>query len=348
MVHEAEITRQHARYKIPAILEIEGREFRVYDWSVSGCAVIGLPESMAGKFAEGRLKFRFDDFVTVVDHIKLEFLHKHFIKESQPILGARFTELTPQQSAILNHIISAYLEGDIVTQDDIIHAVSRQMKYEKRKPKEIESTKAMGILGVIYVTIAVLLAFLGYVFYQRTFVVRSLSGFIAAPLVTVRAPAPSYIEIPKNVVLNKRVDRSSAVAVAHFVNGGMKVIDAPCQGRIVKIFARDGVFKNVAESVLSIFPKGASFYVLAHFDRKKAEKLRVGQIATVTKADGTRLRAKLVSLEYPVDEASQKSSAKLAGGSQGITYAVGILEPLDRSIDIKDLNTFVSVAIDTF
>lgn len=133
IVHEAEITRQHARYKIPAKMEIDGKIYKLEDWSVSGCAIENLPDELLHrKFAVGKMIFRFDDFETVVDNIKLEFINRR----PNGVVGCRFTELNPQQLAILNQIIASYLAGDIITEDDIIHAVTRTITYTKKKNRK--------------------------------------------------------------------------------------------------------------------------------------------------------------------------------------------------------------------
>jgi len=202
IVHEAEITRQHARYKIPAQIEIDGKIYKVYDWSVSGVGIIGLPDEIyQKKFATGKMIFRFDDFITVVDNLKLEFVSKR----PDGVVGARFTDLSPQQIAIFNQIISAYLSGDIVTEDDIIHAVTRANFIEKKdsKPK-VNEKKSLLVLLLLWLFVIFLILFLLYVMYQRIYIVRSVNAFFDANMTIIRAPSPSYIEFAKPNRLRKR------------------------------------------------------------------------------------------------------------------------------------------------
>jgi len=221
IVHEAEITRQHARYKIPATIEIEGKKYKVYDWSVSGVGIIGLPDEVYNKkHVIAKMIFKFDDFETVIDNLHLEFVSKR----PDGVVGARFTELTPQQIAILNQIISAYLAGDIVTEDDIIHAVTRANFMEKKdnKPK-VDKKKSILILLLLWFFVIVLLLFLLFVMYQRIYIVKSENAFFDANMTIIRAPSPSYIEFAKEFKENEPIKMGEDLMYAHLMYGGVKV-----------------------------------------------------------------------------------------------------------------------------
>ena len=128
IVHEAEITRQNTRYKIPAKMEIDGKIYKLRDWSLTGCSIIDLPKEYLNRHTTGKMIFKFDQFETIIDNLKIECLYK---KENY--IGCCFTNLTPQQISILNQIITAYVNGDIITQDDIITAVTKIQMYPKKK-----------------------------------------------------------------------------------------------------------------------------------------------------------------------------------------------------------------------
>jgi len=133
--HKAEPTRHYPRYKIPAYIEIDGKRYKLNDWSIGGCAIADLPdEYFEKKWSVGNLIVPFDTFETVIKDIKLEFLHRR----PDGSVGCRFTELRPEQLSLMQDIIEAYLEGNIVTLDEFINVIKREdlrETLEGRRPK---------------------------------------------------------------------------------------------------------------------------------------------------------------------------------------------------------------------
>ena len=347
MKHEAEITRQHARYKIPAKIEIDGREYKIDNWSVSGCAIINLPEEYLHKFAEGKMKFKFDNFETAVDNLKLEFL-KYDKYPDKTIMRCRFTDLKPDQRAVLQQIIDSFLEGSIVIQDDILHVVKNQFTYPDRKAKEISHKKAWSILVLIYLVIFVLILFLGYVFYNRTFIVKSIIGYVDTNISMVRSPAPAFIEFLEDVKVGEELNNSKPFAVAKMLNGGMKTLKSPVNGKILNIYIHNDEFRDTGEPILSVVPIGAQIYVVAHVLSKQAEKLKIGDIATVTLPDGKVFKAKIVDMKFPASISSEKSKGVTNTYANSIDYVKVILKPINFKLTPKQLNESVNVTIDTF
>jgi alginate biosynthesis protein Alg44 len=308
IIHEAEITRQHARYKIPAKIEIDGKIYNLEDWSISGCAIENLPDEVFHKkFATGKMIFRFDDFETVVDNIKLEFIDRR----PNGVVGCRFTELTPQQLAILNQIIASYLAGDIVTEDDIIHAVTRTITYEKKEKPKVERKKASLILILIYSVVLLLVMFLLYVIYKRVYVVQTANAFVDANITVIRAPSPTYIYYPKKLYEGEKVTTGDPLVTAYLVAGGVQKIASPVNGEILKISALNGEFRNVAEPILYILSHNKnSIYITAHVLHKDLVKLKIGDIATVITPTGEKFYAKLVKIT-PAESVYLKKSKYL-------------------------------------
>jgi alginate biosynthesis protein Alg44 len=346
IVHEAEITRQHARYKIPAKIEIEGRLYKVEDWSVSGCAIKNLPDEIYRKeFAIGKMIFKFDDFETVVDNLKLEFLDKR----PNGVVGCRFTELTPQQLAILNQIIASYLAGDIVTEDDIIHAVTRSITYEKKEKPEVDKKKASLILILIYIVVVILLLFLFYVAYKRVYVVQTDNAYVDANITTIRAPAPTYVYYPKKLYEGEKVKTGDVLLTAYLVAGGIQKIASPINAEILKISALNGDFRNVAEPILYLLPKRKnSIYITAHVAHESLIKLKIGDIATVRTPDGRKFYAKLVKI-IPANTVYQKKAKFLLENvyNKPRNYDT-LLFYTNYPLNEKMINESLFLTIDTF
>jgi len=346
IVHEAEITRQHARYKIPAQIEIEGKTYKVYDWSVSGVGIIGLPDEIYNKkFATGKMIFRFDDFVTIVDNLKLEFVSKR----PDGVVGARFTDLNPQQIAIFNQIISAYLSGDIVTEDDIIHAVTRASFIEKKdsKPK-VNEKKSILVLLLLWAFVIFLILFLLYVMYQRIYIVRSVNAFFDANMTIIRAPSPSYIEFAKPFKENEEINTSEVLMYAHIMYGGVKVVKSPLSGKIHKIMIHDGDFRNVGEPVFAVLEKNYEIFLVANVLHKDLIKIKIGDIAIVTLPNGDEFYAKVARVEFPYNVLEEHARPLENIYNQARNYDKIYLKPINYTPTDDLIGTSAVVTIDTF
>ncbi len=346
--HEAEITRQHARYRIPATIIIDGREYKLDNWSVSGCAIIDLPEEYLNKkFATGVMKFQFDHFITAIDDLKLEFLRNDKVDE-HTIMRCRFTDIKPDQVAILQQIIDSFLEGTIVTEDDILHVVSHQITYPDKQTKEISNKKAWSILILIYLVIFILILFLIYVFYNRIYIVKSINGYVDANITMIRSPAPSYIQFLEKLKKGEDINISKPFAVAQMLNGGIRTIRATINGKILNIYIHNNDFRNTGEPILAIVSKHPNLHVVAHILTKFLDKIKIGDISKIRLPNGEIFKAKIVDIKYPDPISSRKSKGVTNTYANSINYVNVILKPIDYNLSIKQLNESVEVIIDTF
>jgi len=348
IVHEAEITRQHARYKIPAKIEINGQLYKVYDWSVSGVGIVDLPDEIyKQKFVIARMIFKFDDFETVIDNLHLEFVSRRE-KDGHVIVGARFTELTPQQISILNQIISAYLAGDIVTEDDIIHAVTRAQFTQKKENKpKVEKKKVLFVLLLLTLFVIFLILFIIYLFYQRTFVVKSVNAFLDANMTVIRAPSPSYIEFSKDLKNKKFIKQGEVLLYSHLINGGMQIVKSPLSGYIYKIMIHNGDFRNVGEPIIAVLEKNYKIFIVANVLHKEIEKIHIGDIAIVELPNKDKFYARIVKIEFPYNIIEQHSKPLENIYNQARNYDKVILYPINYKISENLIGTSVAVTIDT-
>ncbi|NPA73430.1 MAG: HlyD family efflux transporter periplasmic adaptor subunit [Epsilonproteobacteria bacterium] len=345
IVHEAELTRQHARYKIPATIEIEGQKYRVYDWSVSGAGIEGLSEELFKKKSlTAKMIFRFDDFETVIDNLKLEFVSKR----SDNIVGVRFTDLTPQQISILNQIISSYLSGDIITEDDIIHAVTRaNFMHKKEKKTKIDKKKSILVLLILWSFIIFLLLFLLFVMYQRTYIVKSENAFFDTNMTIIRAPSPSYIEFAKDFKPNEEINTTQALMYAHLMYGGIKAVKSPLDGILYKIMIHNGDFRNVGEPVFVILEKNYEIYLTANILHKDLFKIKEGDIAVVQLLNGEKFYAKVVKAEFPYKPIEEHTRPLENIYNQARNYDKILLKPIDFQPPKEFIGTSAVITIDT-
>ncbi len=342
IVHEAEITRQNARFKIPAKMEIDGKKYKLRDWSLTGCSVIDMSEEYVKKHTTVKMIFKFDQFETLIDNLKMECLYK---KENY--IGCRFTDLTPQQISILNQIITAYINGDIITQDDIITAVTKiQMYPKKKKIDEVEKKKAKLILFLIFTTLAVIIIFLSYIVYKKVFIVESVNGYVDSNITTLRSPYPSFIKFQKNYQTDQNISNSETIAVAYLVGGGVSRIVSPVDGKIFKIYSKNSEFVNTGEPILSIIDLNATQYIHAVFYSKEIKKIEIGYIVKIIFGSNIYY-GKIIKVLYPENISIIKSKPIENIYANPRNFIDVIIMPLQK-IDKKFIGSSVYVKLDTF
>jgi len=342
MSHEAEITRQHARYQIPAKMEIDGEIYKVKDWSMSGCSILNLPESYTKKFIKAKMIFEFDSFETSIANMNLEVLNKR-----GDFSGCRFTDMTPQQIAILNQIITAYLHGDIITQDDIITAVTKiQMYPKKKKIDEVEKKRAWGILSLIFITLFVLISFLGFIAYKKLFIINSINGLVDTNVTVLRAPYASVIKFDKKFKKNDIVHKNETVAIAYMINGSISRVISPIDGKILKIDTLNNEFRNTAEPILTIENNNAIHFIKAMIEAKNSYKLKVGYIVNII-LNGEEIQGKITNITYPEDITSLNAKPVKNVYTNPRSFIQLTIIPL-KNISSKWIGTSVTVKIDLF
>jgi len=351
IVHEAEVTRQYARYKIPAKVEIDGKIYVVDNWSLGGLAIKNAPKEFCEHIhKKAKMLFKFDTFQTVVDNLDIEFICNGKNPEGDffPLLGARFHNLEDNQISILNNIITAYINGDIITQEDILYAATKNITYQKKQKKEISRKKADLVLIFIYLTIFSLLSFLGYIAYYRTYVVEAINGYIDANITVIRSPYLSYIEFTKPYEINQSIEENETVAIARFVDGTIQPVLSPISGTIFKLNMISGEFRNTGEPIMTILNKNAQIYIKARINHLKMfKKIKVGYIAKIRTINDEVFKAKIVNI-IPAQEIDQ-DKVKVVQNiyNKPRDYDTVILKPL-KPISKSLINTSVFVTIDTF
>ena len=350
MVHEAEVTRQHARYKVPAKIEIDGKVYVVGDWSLGGLSVKNVPKEFCTKIhKKAKMLFKFDTFETVVDNLNIEFLCSGKNPEGDffPLLGARFHDLEDNQISILNNIISSYINGDIITQEDILYAATKNITYQKKEKKIVDRAKTDIILILIYLVVFLIFTFLAYTAFYRTYVVESVNGYLDANITVVRAPYLSYIHFTKPYEVNQTIDQNETIAIARFVDGSMQPILSPVDGSVFKINVLENEFRNTGEPIITILNKDARIYVQARLLHLQFKKVKIGQVAEIRTINDKIFKAKVVNI-LPAQQIDQDKVKVIQNiYNRARDYDTVILEPL-KPVDKKLLNTTVSMTIDTF
>lgn len=345
---------RHPRYRIPATAEIEGWRYPVQEWSLDGFAVAGVHdvETLSGTFP-ARLWFRFDGFSTVVD-VNVEVVRRDPEDDG---ITCRFSDLSNQKVAVLRAVVDSYLLGEFVSVDDLIHVVRRDALEDHPDEHagargETDGTRIGALLrrwlglGTLCVLLGLLVALTTWTAYRRLYVVDAASAVVAAPLVIIRAPQPSFFSAvgPAD---RTRVARGEPLALAALIGGGATTIDSPCECTIVRRHALDGEFVSLGEPLMTLLPLGAKAHVSAKVPIEGAQRIAIGDRATLRLPDRTSFEGTVRQVLF--GESLERSLATPLGQTRTevISYHEVIIEPaVDLNLDL--LGVPATVEIRTF
>lgn len=310
LVHEVEVQRQHARYKLPLKVTIAGRTVQAHDWSVSGFGLAnhGLPEDVISVVKPGnvfpvRLHFEFDGFEFALA-VKAEVRYWN-AEPDQGAMGLKFIELSARDLSLLHYIINAHLAGEIVGVSDVMDVVRRDLSVNPRKvpdaplPVSLSARLAYygrrgtsyGLVAVLSVTLVWLI---GASIYKRTFLTEAQTAHYSAEVTTVSAPATGRLKF-----VSSGSDEQGALVLKQGepllgieTNGqNPLMLDSPCDCKVVATPASDGDFVRTGDDLLVAAYSDAVPYVLARVDQRTAIQLGRGQDVQVAITDGVQTYA---------------------------------------------------------
>jgi len=352
VLHEAEHTRQHTRYTIPASIEINSRIYKLDNWSVNGLAIKNI-ENIKQKFFDVKLIFDFESFHIVLD-INLE---KNFYDYQNKILRCIFFDLTKDKLSLFHYIINAYVSGELVTLGSLMQVVKKDSFTSKDMSKVLNPDMSL-VQKVImrtrqiatYIALSTitfgLLGFILYSTYNKIFIVESLSASINAPVIIIRSPQASYYSAIQHSV-DSQIKRGNVLASMKLIGGGANSIESPIDGKILIEHTLDKSFVDKGEPLLTIVPKGITPYIEAKIKASKSSKLLIGQSAKVQLINGEVIKAKVTSIKSADSRSYAQSNPLQTQPTTTFDYIIVILEPASK-LDIKRLGEIVSVKINTF
>ena len=334
---KAEPTRHFPRYKIPAFVEIEGKRYRLKDWSIGGCAIIGLPEEyLERRWSNGNFVIPFDSFDAVVKDIKLEFLRKN----PDGTIGCRFASLRPDQISLLQDVIEAFLEGTVVTLDGLVNVIRREDLREALEAKRPQAPKRGGleevlrrtfILFMFLAVVGVLTVFILEALYQRVYLVKAVSAFCDATVKVVKTPVSGFFSFRKPIRKGEEIDKGQVLGFLRAPGKVSFVVPSPTSGKVLEVHVDNDEALTEGDPIVTLLPNGEKIKVIAYLPHEKVERIRLGQEATVVKADGKKIVGRVVKMDKPLDPSSGKVNDKL------------IIEVPPGSFTIDEIGSVVSV-----
>src|SRR3546814_485253 len=135
VVHESATQRQHIRVHLPVAVKFGGREYPAVNWSVAGLLLADVFDPPTpGLIIPLELVFDFEGFA-----FNLELTGELLRADPESGQAAfRFTELTPDRLSLLQHIVGAFIAGDVVSTGDLLAIAKRENFTSPRGGKAAE------------------------------------------------------------------------------------------------------------------------------------------------------------------------------------------------------------------
>jgi hypothetical protein len=293
IVHESETQRQHVRLPLPAVVELGGKEYGVRDLSSGGVGVKDITgEYKRGQHVRLRLRLPFGSF-SLDANLEAEVQHYN---AKEKTLGCVFVNLSAEHIALLNHVLRAFMAGDIVASGDLLNVAARDNTAKVRNKtqnaaapdlkKQLPGLVLIGALGLL------IAAFILGNLYTSLFVVKAGDAAIAGPVIDLTAPSDGifHAKLDPGVSLTQPGQTIGAV--------GGNEIKSPCNCYIVTQTAADGGYVAEGKRLITLIPVNAKPWISAEIDPQLASKIGPDTKATITVFGAkTEYTAHVISME---------------------------------------------------
>lgn len=340
IVHESEAQRQYVRLALPAYAEIAGARYTVKDISTGGMAITGVEGNFAaGQILATRLVLPFVDFTL---EVSVDVQVQHYEKDNKSI-GCRFVNLSANQVSILNHVIKAFIAGDVVSAGDVLNVTARDNFVKVRKARAGVQSSGVSIAkqlpGILLIT-ALGLAATGLIFsniYNRLFVLKSSQGVLVGPIVEVKAEAEGTVKFlvsPDTVTVKVGQPLAAIVGTApvNAAPGATQapgyVIKSPCECFLSRNKAQSGEFLAVGAPVLTLIPITAEPLVTVALEPRYGSRVPLNGAALVTVAgiDG-KIPGRVLSVESNLPAILAGAGAANAEGAAAAPAVIVKIRP---------------------
>lgn len=290
MTYEAELQRQHPRYRLPMRARIDGKIYPVHDWSMNGFA-IDAKGFTAGKKVIADLTIPFSSYEFSLTDVPSEVLYS-----TDPMGRTSFVFLTLEdgQMSLLQYVTDAILSGEVVRAGDVLDVARRtdMVKSKQVPPPPRLSTaariaqlgrRAAATAGVAAIG-AALITFLSANVYDELYVVRPESAAVTAKTVNVAAPS-----IGRITFLNEKreVSFGEPLMTVNPAVGNPITVESPCDCVQVDQRFANGDFVRTGDPVVRLMRADAPIVVSATVGDNQLMSLYGVETASLVYSDGT-------------------------------------------------------------
>lgn len=288
---EADEQRQHARYKLPLRVVIDGKAYECLDWSVAGIGIATPRRRFEPETVQDlKLIFPFGGMDLALE-MKGE---ARYSSTEISRTGFRFVEVDAEQQRLLRYVLDSLLSGEIVPTAEILDLQKRALEAKPRSSKEAAEPKTFfgrlaGSVGSIIrsvlatLIIVALVAFVGSSILQRIAVIPAQSGYVDIDLTPVVAGVSGTV----TNVASGEVAAGQPVATILTANGNSQTQLSPCDCLIETVLIAADTQVGVGDTIALMQPVGQRPYVVALVDRSTVVDLMRGVSVQVELFDRT-------------------------------------------------------------
>jgi len=342
ITHEAEVQRQHPRYRLPMKCLHNGAPVSVIDLSVGGIGIrAGTLDVRAGEIVDLTLVFPFSGYELTLP-VRAEV---RYVNSDQGRIGMRFIDVSPRQHNLLRFILDAYLSGEVVEAGDVLDVVSRRNEGKSRDvpqrpiPEGLLANvshhgRSIAGYGLIVGLTLLLAGFVGTGVFQRMYIIPAQSALITTDLVTVPAPSNGQVTF---IASGAEVQAGEPLLTIQGPQGSSSiVIDSPCDCLVQARYSRPASFVREGAPVIVLREKNSTPYITASIPQSEVLRFYRGATAVVEYADGTLVR------DVPMEPLPSFSDENERTGHFLVKLSPG------RDLDSSAIGQPVSVVFDTF
>ncbi len=292
IVHESETQRQFIRLQLPASIQLDGTSHTVKDLSSGGFSV----RNPGHDFKKNQdstivLVLPFADFALDID-LKAEMVH-HDKKAN--VIGWRFVDLNANQISILNHVIKAFMSGDLIGANDIINVVSRDnfvnvRKHNNDNPQTAtDNIKRYGLYALAAAAILLLGGFIVNNILQQVLIVKSPYGQVHASRVEMISPSSGTFQsaLTEGSQAVKKGQDIGYVITGRATAGAAPTrvsIKSPCDCFVEEFHANNGTYILADSKITTLLPRNSKITIKSFIPYEDIHKLNIGMpaVAMVT------------------------------------------------------------------
>ena len=289
IVHESETQRQFIRLQLPASIQLDGTSYTIKDLSSGGFSVRNPGHDFKkNQVSTIVLVLPFADFALDID-LKAEMVH-HDKKAN--VIGWRFVDLNANQISILNHVIKAFMSGDLIGANDIINVVSRDnfvnvRKHNNDNPQTAtDNLKRYGLYALAAATIFLLGGFIINNILQQVLIVKSPYGQVQANRVEMISPRSGTFQsaLTAGSQAVKKGQVIGSINTAGAAAPSKVVIKSPCDCFIEEFHANDGTYILADSKITTLLPRNSKITIKSFIPYEDIHKLNIGMeaVAMVT------------------------------------------------------------------
>lgn len=301
---EADVQRQHARYKLPLTCAIGDRLYSVLDWSVSGLSVAATNTAFLPERAyQLKLVFPFDGYEFVVS---LDAIAERGKDVDQ--VEFRYLNIDAARLRLFRYILDAYLAGEIVTAGEILDVSRREADVvgtnsvnpvgNARRSPIFVTGQVLRFVLVAAITLG-LLTFVGGSLMQRLATIPTQSAAVALESTPLSTPNAGVL----TSVVSGAVAPGQLVATIMTPSETTATLFSPCDCTVSSVDSAIGSNVTPGDQIATLRPRDVVPFVQAWLRRDQVMDLYRGVTAEVELYDGTLIRGVQLG-ELPTVDAS--------------------------------------------